>query len=69
MSITLASRGTYAGTGAEIGVFDELTQRSYVIAGTSAVEVLDASNLSAPTLLTKSAASPRLQTWGRIARL
>jgi len=52
MSITLASRGTYAGTGAEIGVFDGLTQRSYVIAGTSAVEVLDASNLSAPTLLT-----------------
>lgn len=52
MSITLASRGTYAGTGAEIAAFDAVTQRSYVVAGTSAVQVLDASNLSAPTLLT-----------------
>jgi len=50
MSITLAFRGTYAGTGSEISAFDVLTQRSYVVAGTSVIEVLDASNLSAPTL-------------------
>ncbi len=51
MSINLTSRGTYAGTGSEITAFDVLTQRSYVVAGTSVIEVLDASNLNAPTLV------------------
>lgn len=51
MSISLTFRGNFAGTGSEIAGFDPTTQRSFVVAGTSFLEVLDNSNLSSPTLV------------------
>jgi Ca2+-binding RTX toxin-like protein len=50
MSVSLSSLGTYTGSGAEIPAFDPLTQRTYVVAGTSTLEVLDSSNPANPTL-------------------
>ncbi|NDJ16381.1 bifunctional metallophosphatase/5'-nucleotidase [Myxacorys almedinensis A] len=43
--------GTLAGTGAEISAYDAGTQRLFVVAGGTTVEVLDLSNPSRPTLV------------------
>ncbi|MFQ3616093.1 MAG: choice-of-anchor I family protein [Cyanobacteriota bacterium] len=52
MTITLSTLGTYKGEGSEIAAYDVTTQRLFVVAGTSALEVLDLSNPNAPTLVT-----------------
>lgn len=51
MTITLSKLGTYQGAGSEISAYDVTTQRLYIVAGTSALEVLDVSNPTAPTLV------------------
>lgn len=50
MSINLSALGTFTGSGAEISAFDPITQRTFVVAGTSQLEVLDTSNPGNPTL-------------------
>ena len=50
MTITLSPLGTFTGSGAEIPAFDPITQRTFVISGTSKLEVLDNSNPANPTL-------------------
>jgi len=52
MTITLSTLGIYKGEGAEIAAYDVTTQRLFVVAGTSALDVLDVSNPAAPTLVT-----------------
>lgn len=43
--------GSFLGSGAEISAYDPATQRLFVISGGTALEVLDLSNPSSPTLL------------------
>ncbi|HAA30966.1 MAG TPA: hypothetical protein DCE56_28755 [Cyanobacteria bacterium UBA8553] len=50
MSINLSARGTFTGSGAEISAFDPITQRTFVVAGTSKLDVLNTSNPANPTL-------------------
>lgn len=52
MTITLSTLGTYKGEGSEIAAYDVTTQRLFIVAGTSALEVLDLSNPAAPKLVT-----------------
>ncbi|MCA1992354.1 MAG: hypothetical protein LDL41_09970 [Coleofasciculus sp. S288] len=52
MTITLSPLGTYTGSGAEIPAFDPITQRIFVVNGTSTLDVLDTSNPANPTLVT-----------------
>jgi Ca2+-binding RTX toxin-like protein len=50
MTIALSPLGTFTGSGSEIPAFDPITQRTFVISGTSKLEVLDNSNPATPTL-------------------
>jgi len=49
MSITLSALGTFTGSGAEIPAFDPITQRTFVVSGTSTLDILDISNPANPT--------------------
>jgi hypothetical protein len=66
MSIRLSALGTYTGQGSEISAFDPLTQRTFVVSGTSSFDILDTSNPANPTLF-RSTSTSELGTANSVA--